>query len=384
MGALIHSHFPRPVIIWGTALCALAAIAPLARGQQEVAWHGSPTDWLRDASVTTSAASGSFAPAAGATQQTTDCDDGCCCGYCCNMCPCAYGVVEALVLQRNISGSAIPLVVDATTGNALLTTNDLSFPFSGGLRAYYGRQFRDCWYWEAGYFGLWGANASATASGNLSLPGDFSGLNVFFGADQVLLDYTTNLNGVEFNLANCFSSCDTCGCRTTCDSVQWLFGLRYLRIDDTLDIGAQRAEEGGLETGSYNVRAVNNLYGGQVGARLRRCWGLWSVEGTGKAGLYYNDATQRQTVVDFPNFVVRDTSSADSNLAFLGELNASLIRQITDVWYVRAGYNLIWIDGIALAPNQLDFTLTGTSGTATNTGGTMFLHGANFGVEARW
>jgi hypothetical protein len=108
------------------------------------------------------------------------------------------------------------------------------------------------------------------------------------------------------------------------------------------------------------------------------------VEGTGKAGLYYNDATQSQTVIDFPNFVVRQAASSNQNLAFVGELNCTLVRQLTNYWYVRGGYNLIWIDGVALAPNQLDFTLTNTSGTTTNTGGTMFLHGVNVGFEARW
>jgi hypothetical protein len=300
------------------------------------------------------------------------------------MCPCTYGVVEALILQRNIAGSSIPLVVDAVTGDPLLSTNNLSFPFAGGLRAYFGHRFRDCWAWELGYFGVYGANASANITGNLSLPGDFSGLNVFFGADRVAVNYTSNLNGAEFNLVNCCCCSDTCGCQSTWNSVEWLYGFRYLNISDTLTIAAQRAEVGGIETGSYDVRAANNLYGGQIGTRLRRCWGLWSVEGTAKAGLFYNNATQSQTVVDFPNFLVRQSSSSVDRLAFLGELNASLIRQITDYWYVRAGYNLIWIDGIALAPNQLDFTLTSTSGTRTNSGGTMFLHGVNIGLEARW
>jgi Putative beta barrel porin-7 (BBP7) len=171
---------------------------------------------------------------------------------------------------------------------------------------------------------------------------------------------------------------------STSFSSKWHYGFRYLRIDDDLMIAARRAEEGGNEHGSYDVDAANNLYGGQVGVRLRRCCGLWSLEGTAKAGLYYNHADQSQTVTDFPNFRVRDTSSNDDNLAFLAELNASVIRQVADHCYVRAGYNLILIDGIALAPHQLDFTLTGTSGTATKTSGTMLLHGVNIGVEFRW
>jgi hypothetical protein len=51
---------------------------------------------------------------------------------------------------------------------------------------------------------------------------------------------------------------------------------------------------------------------------------------------------------------------------------------------LRAGYNLIWLDGLALAPDQWDFSNTPASGTSLVDGGSLFLHGANLGVERRW
>ena len=45
---------------------------------------------------------------------------------------------------------------------------------------------------------------------------------------------------------------------------------------------------------------------------------------------------------------------------------------------------VIWLDGLALAPNQWDFTNTAASGTSLVGGGSLFLHGANLGVERRW
>lgn len=369
MSGRINCDGQRQVVIFGAVLYSWLMFVPLARCQEESGLHeiAINSDATADVSSLTEA-----------IENSTDYEGDC--GFSYNMCPCAYAVVEGLILQRNIAGTSVPLVVDAVTGATLLSTGNLNFPFAGGLRAYVGHRFDDCRSWELGYFGLYGANASSTVTGNLSLPGGFAGLNVFFGADQVVADYTSNLNGMELNLANCCSWCDPCECGST----EWLYGFRYLRIDDSLNLAVQNAVVGGIETGSYNVQAANNLFGGQIGTRLRRSSGLWSVEGTGKAGLYYNDASQSQTVIDFPGILVRQTSSSDDRLAFLGELNASLVRQITDYWYLRAGYNLIWIDGIALAPNQLDFTLAATSGTTTNTGGTMFLHGVNVGVEARW
>ncbi len=307
---------------------------------------------------------------------------------CCRLCPCTYAVIEALILERNVSGTSFPLAVDATTGETLASTNDLDFPFSGGLRAYVGHRFCGCWAWELGYFGLFDATASTTITGDITLPGDLGpGTNVFFGADTLTYDYTSRLHGGELNFVCCCSccetSCDPCAV-PRCHSIEWIYGLRYLRVDESLTISGERLEVGGLETGSYNVRASNDLYGAQFGLRLRHCWGPWSLEGTGKLGIYGNDANTSQVLTDFPAFTLRQTSASDSDVALLAELNATLVRQISDHWFVRGGYNLIWIDGIALAPDQLDFTLASTSGTTIDTGNTMFLHGVNVGIEARW
>lgn len=374
----------RQVVIFGAVLCSVMFV-PVAHCQQQSVWNGSHSNWLVEIAgdARDSTADDSDPLIIEATEEdSTDCagDWGCC--Y--NMCPCAYFVAEALLLDPNIAGGAGPLVVNAVTGAPLLLKDDLNFPFAGGLRAYMGHRLSNGCAWELGYFGVFGANAAnfVTGPGNLALPGGFAGLNVFFGADRVDVDSTLNLNGAEFNVVNCCSWCDD---QSVCGSAEWLYGFRYLRIDGSLNMAVQNVSAlGAIETGSYNVQADNDLYGGQIGTRRRVRSGLWSLEGTGKVGLFFNDASQKQTVVDFPAFVVRQTSSSDDQLAFLGELNATLIRQINDVWAFRAGYNLIWIDGIALAPNQLDFTLAATSGTTTHTGGTLFLHGANLGVEARW
>jgi hypothetical protein len=54
------------------------------------------------------------------------------------------------------------------------------------------------------------------------------------------------------------------------------------------------------------------------------------------------------------------------------------------VWGLRAGYNVYWLTNAAFAPSQWDFSTASTAGTGINDNGTLFLHGANLGVEARW
>ena len=58
---------------------------------------------------------------------------------------------------------------------------------------------------------------------------------------------------------------------------------------------------------------------------------------------------------------------------------------LTNVWNLRAGYTILWIEGLALAPNQLNFNLAAPAGgQQVNNSGGMFLHGVNVGLDARW
>ncbi len=144
--------------------------------------------------------------------------------------------------------------------------------------------------------------------------------------------------------------------------------------------------DGGTEEGAYDIRTANHLYGVQIGARLRRSPNRFGWEATGKAGIFGNDAHQEQSVVDFPDFPIRPTvSSSGSGVAFVGEANLSALYRLTNVWNLRAGYNAVWIEGVALAPDQLDFNFAASpSGDQLHRGGGTFLHGVNIGLEANW
>ena len=47
---------------------------------------------------------------------------------------------------------------------------------------------------------------------------------------------------------------------------------------------------------------------------------------------------------------------------------------------MRAGYNFIWLQGVALAPNQFDFGATNTAGTGLAGGGGVFLQGDSYAL----
>ena len=139
---------------------------------------------------------------------------------------------------------------------------------------------------------------------------------------------------------------------------------------------------------AYRVATSSNLFGGQLGVRGRRTWDRFSLESWFKAGLGGAWLSQSASPItdSLPQpFQYRPgRDSSDTGMGFLTNMNLSAIYRFTDVWGLRIGYNLAWISGVALAPNQWDFTDTTTSGTGVRGAGGLFLHGANLGLEARW
>lgn len=163
-------------------------------------------------------------------------------------------------------------------------------------------------------------------------------------------------------------------------------GFRYINFSDRVNISTQRIVGGGVEDAAYNTRTNNNLYGSQLEARLRRNSGRFGWDASGFSGIFGNDASQTQTVTDFPNFAIRPTlSSHDGGVAFVGGGNLSGLYSLNNVWNFKAGYSALWIDGLALAPNQLDYDFASAQGgSALDNSGGMLLHGVNVGLEANW
>ena len=264
---------------------------------------------------------------------------------CCNMCPCNYVWVEGLILERNNYAFDQALVLNLNTDEVLLATDDLDFNTEGGVRAGYCLQTCCGKAWEFGYLGVFESTASAgvVLEDSLILPGDLGlQVNNFFSADEVQVGYGSELHSVEANMVHCCCECDCC----VCCSVEWLAGFRYVDLDEEFEIAAFDSEESFTV---YGIETQNRLYGAQVGGRARHCHGCWSWEATGKAGVYANDVEQRQApLIDFPNFEFRPAQSGDdTELAFMGELNLTGIYHLDCGWGICAGYNLIWLDGVA-------------------------------------
>jgi hypothetical protein len=287
-----------------------------------------------------------------------------------------YAQVDAIFFTRNVQAGNQPLVlrdiVNPTEPNVVLSTSDLSIPFQVGPRVTLGHEFDSTYSFEASYFGIfnWHDTLTATGANNLNLPGDLglTGGLAFIGADQVTVTYDSQVNNGELNLLHSYGN------------ISCLIGFRYFNLGEHLNIVANDIVDG---TGFYDVNAYNNMFGLQGGARLVQACGNWSYDLTGKAGVYGNEISSSQSVED-AGTALRNVHTTGTAVAFLGELGLNGNYQFSQNWFLRGGYQVYWIDGIALAPEQLDFTDTPTSGTHLNKTGSLFMQGANAGLMARW
>jgi hypothetical protein len=284
-----------------------------------------------------------------------------------------YAEVDAIFFTRDVQAGSKPLVLQdivlPTTPNVLTSTADLRFPFEVGPRITLGHDFGNAYSFEASYFGIynWHDSIINTGTNNLNLPDDLGLFPAFNSDNQITITYDSIVNNGELNILHSYGN------------ISCLAGFRYFNLGEHLNIGANNAII--PTTGTYDVNAYNNLFGLQGGARIQQSCGNWSYDLTGKAGVYGNAVSSSQEVVE-EGFLLRDSHKTGGQVAFVGELGFNGAYQFSQNWFLRGGYQVFWVDGVALAPNQLDFSTNPTP--ALNTTGSLFMQGANAGLMARW
>lgn len=263
-------------------------------------------------------------------------------------------------------------------GPTLITTNDAMLGLQAGPQITLGvaDEFGDGW--ETRYFSLLGGRQRAVATGDndVALTGGLGQGSIdFFGVEQIAVESTGDLHSIEVNRFREWGG------------FTWLAGVRYLRLSDRLTITSDDSETNTFA--QYDLRTANNLFGAQLGLRRSAEVGRlrWQVDA--KAGLYGNSATHNQAVVDFPNplppFFLREwCPRSRGNAAFIGELEFGCAYAITANWSARAGYRMLWVEGVGLSADQLDFRNVTASDVAFSTAGGVFMHGASVGFELTW
>ncbi|MFM8497386.1 MAG: BBP7 family outer membrane beta-barrel protein [Planctomycetia bacterium] len=305
-----------------------------------------------------------------------------------------YATVDALFLQRDNDANDTALAFNSDTNQPAIGTADLRFPVAAGVRAFVGRHGCGERGWEIGYLGIYGMSAQATATGadNLEIAPPLSAqVASLRGASLADVSYGSVINGAEANLlltsehvhrphTNAYAADRVPHVAT----IDWLAGFRWAGLEEQASITLTTPGSG---SSRYAVRSSSNLFGGQLGVRGRIDWERWALEGQGKAALAGVGLSQSQApVVDaISGEHYRSARGARAgDVGGIFDWNVALVHHIDDIWSIRAGYTMLWLTGVALAPDQFDFSTDTLAGTTVVGEKTVWLQGATLGLEARW
>jgi hypothetical protein len=310
------------------------------------------------------------------------CDVGCCLPCCC--CPRWTVSADFIILDR-IGGTNQALVSRtdslASSGTVVLTGNDFRQGFSGGPRIDLIRHGDSDYDWELSYFQIsgWASDRFIAADPvdwhwlTMSAPGAFLQTNQKAGQGMAW-DYSSQLYDAEINV-RCNPS----------SRVTMLAGFRWVNLGEKL-VGALQPPTYSREPPFWNSTTINNFYGLQVGADCKLFErGRFSIDALVKTGVYDNDA-EETTGVSVIAKQVRAGSASTDRPAFVGETGLQCKYQVTERLLFRAGYEAIWLEGVALAPGQIQetrVTLSPMSAQArgVNCNSGVFYHGATAGLE---
>ena len=290
---------------------------------------------------------------------------------------------DAIGLMRSAGpGVNVGQTIVAPGGTLVDTLNANSAPFSiqPGMRLALSMRVDDQISWQAVYFGLqnWSGSNSILANAGRGIVAT----SPYTQADKVLggfdtslgYSYRSRLNNVELNRFRLLGE--------NCDwSISTLAGFRYFQWNESFTLTGVDRFFGVTE--NVNSSSNNYLVGGQVGADVRRNWSRFSLDMIGKAGLYANFIQQSKSNLDttgaagLPAPGVVPISNFRRTACAAGVLDFSAVGsyQVWTHFSVRAGYQLLFVDGLALAPSQL---------AGPSHSGNIFLHGPTAGFEYSW
>ncbi len=173
--------------------------------------------------------------------------------------------------------------------------------------------------------------------------------------------YQTALWSTELNLMHTSNSWLSC-----------LVGFRWIELHEDLKIKT-RSMNG---TTYFKNNTRNHLYGLQIGGDgLLYSSDKLSINGVLKGGLY-GAVGNTHSYYRRGNLILT-REGGDNDLAFVGEASINFAYQVNQLVSFQAGYQLLWLTGVALSGEQVPVT-SFNNNTAANfdNDATLFYHGA--------
>ncbi|MCA9267657.1 MAG: hypothetical protein KDA41_04275 [Planctomycetales bacterium] len=183
--------------------------------------------------------------------------------------------------------------------------------------------------------------------------------------DPFLLHYQTKLQSGEVNFQ----------LHSDTGAVTLLLGGRWLEIDDAFSAKLTTGAE------QLTVEAGNRLFGGQIGVEGSHWvnYGILRLDGSLKGGVYHNSLRQKSSSTFAP---AATATASDEEIAWVGEARAGGACPITKHAFIYGGYHAIYVNGIAVAADQINSTNLATPAASIYPDGRALFHGWFLGLEA--
>ena len=303
-----------------------------------------------------------------------------------------YGSVDTVGLTMD-RGTNVELARFGPTGTSALSTNDMNTEYDAGGRFTVGRTIGGCWQAEISYLGnfAWDDTRTvATSAGNLS--------SIFSGFPSTA-DATLDNNTLAHAAMSSRMATGEVNLRTWVEmpssalDLQVLVGARYFNAGDRIQYltSGNRTLATDVASNNANVSTGNDLYGLQIGTSAKYlAHRLIYVDFDGKVALCQNFASQDTSFTQYDGTGALTsafaTSASAHRTSLLGDLLLTVNMQFRPNLTLRAGYQAIFVNGLALGPQNLPnnyLMLSNGIGQLHDNGNAVY-HGPVLGLVGTW
>jgi hypothetical protein len=251
-------------------------------------------------------------------------------------------------------------------GPGPLDTGEFRPEFDSGIKATVGRRIFDCYRLEGTYLGLYDWQDSVVVSYTDGTSDEMTFASSFQSA-EVNLRYWAAMPPGPFD-------------------VSYLVGGRYLRIHELFTFEGTTFDDQQVATDNIlTVNTENDMVGVQIGIqgqclKTTRWWFDFDLKG----GIFTNDASVTTVLLATTNGADVTTGGAAGadRTVWMGDISLTWNWQMTPTCAFRIGYQAIFLNGLALAPNNAVANadlLTGSTARLDDSGELAY-HGPTIGL----
>jgi hypothetical protein len=304
---------------------------------------------------------------------------------------CWYAGVGMIGLVRSGLGHGVIALLDPGNGTdtgilppatapGILRFSDLHPNMDFGTAVSCGYRFGNDEVEFTGYYlGLTTAARDASNPGKLDLPFSFftsplgfQGNNfLWLQADLVRVVQQTRLANAEFNYRSMYSS-----------NFQWIAGLRYMDLQEQFSIGTD--DDGivlvqmGLPPNPfaqavYSIDTHNRIVAPQIGLGWEHelvCWFTFSCDA--KIALGPNFLSEDHLLLRGDGFQGPSSHSSRTLFSQIYDLGVYGTFTFSENFRIKAGYQMLWVAGIPVASQQVDFNPNNALGRRADNGSIFF------------